>query len=201
MLTVGLTGGIASGKSTVAAMFEQLGAYLIDTDQLARQVVNPGQAALAEIVSVFGSHVLLASGELDRAKLGAMVFGDPSLLAKLNAILHPPIRALMFQEAEEARKRGAKIVLLEVPLLFETGFDKDVDFVIVVTATREEQQRRLMARNNFTAEEAQKRMAAQIPPAEKTARAHYIVNNSGSLKETRAQVEKVWLQLRQELLK
>ena len=201
MLIVGLTGGIATGKSTVAHMFSQFGAYRIDTDQLARQVVEPRKEAFEAIVRLFGKEVIDDVGQLDRKKLSAIVFADRAKLSVLNQITHPPIRALLRAELTAAGERGVDVALVEVPLLYESGFDYGMDCVIVVVVDEDTQLARLMARNGFTEKEAKQRIAAQMPLSEKAARADYIIDNGGTLHSTQAQVEQLWLILKTGVLK
>ncbi len=198
MLVVGLTGGIATGKSTVGKMFTRLGARRIDTDCLARQAVEPGQPGLAAVTARFGGEVLAADGRLDRKALGKIVFRDAGLRGELEAILHPIIRKIFREEVRAAEAAGDCIVIVEVPLLFETGFQKETDRVVVVTADQKTQLLRLMQRDGLDTEEALRRMAAQMPLSEKVARADYVIDNSGSLAETAKQVETVWQILQRE---
>lgn len=198
MLILGLTGGIATGKSTVGAMFQELGAVRIDADLLAREVVEPGKPAWQAVINHFGHGVLQEDGRLDRKALAHIVFGDKAQLSVLNSITHPFIIALAGERIALAHKQGASIVLLEAPLLFETGLDRLVDQVIVVATTEETQIRRLMARDGLSVGEARQRMAAQMPLAEKIRRADHCIDNNGSLEETRAQVERLWRKLTKE---
>lgn len=198
MLIIGLTGGIATGKSTVAGMFAELGAYRIDTDRLARIVVEPGQPAWEAIIRYFGNGVADPSGRLDRKKLGAIVFADAEKRDILNRITHPAVRALLREELVRARELGSCVALVEVPLLFEAGFERDVDKVIV-TATKEETQiSRLMTREPLSREEALQRIKAQMPLREKVARADYVIDNDGAEAATYLQVKEIWQKLRQE---
>ncbi len=193
MLEAGLTGGIASGKSTVAAMFVALGAILIDTDQLARRAVEPGSPGLAQIVEVFGAQVLDQAGQLDRRRLRQRVFSDPQARARLNGIVHPRIAALVDQELAQARAQAPRgVALVDVPLLFEAGWHKRFKLNILVYAPAEEQRRRLMSRDQVDEEDALLALAAQMPLEQKRALAQIIVDNSGSLAETHAQVQAAW---------
>ncbi|MCW3490421.1 dephospho-CoA kinase [Dethiobacter alkaliphilus] len=198
MLVVGLTGGIATGKSTVAGMFADLGAYRIDADQLAREVVQPGNPAWEAIVRYFGDDILEKSGQLDRKKLGDIIFADPQMRQVLNGMTHPPVRALLREELARAREQGSCVALVEVPLLYEAGFERDVDRVIVVTTSPSAQRSRLMQRSGLTREEARLRIEAQMPLSEKVARADFVIDNDKTLPETKAQVLKVWQMLLQE---
>ena len=198
MLVVGLTGGIATGKTTVAAMFAALGAYRIDTDQLARQVVQPGNPAWEAIVRYFGEDILDKSGRLDRKKLGDIVFQDPKKLGVLNTMTHPPVRALLREELSLARDQNASVALVEVPLLYEARFERDVERVIVVTTTAASQLTRLMNRSDVSEKDALLRIQSQMPLAEKVARADFVIDNEGTLEKTKDQVLKIWQILLQE---
>lgn len=198
MLIVGLTGSIATGKSTVADIFEELGAYRIDTDRLARHVVEPLQPAWEAITRFFGTGVLDASGSLDRKKLADIIFAEPEKREILNKLTHPAVRTLLREELARARESGAGIVLVEVPLLYEAGFDSEVDYVIVVKTTEKTQLSRLLSREDLSEEAARLRIEAQMPLQEKVARADYLIDNDGPPAKTREQVEKVWQLLRRE---
>jgi len=188
---LGLTGGIGSGKSMVASMFAQLGAEVIDADQLAREVVEPGQPALAEITTAFGSGVLMPDGRLDRGKLARIIFADPVARARLNAITHPRIQERM---ATEMALRGSRpgLLILDIPLLYENDRVGTVEAVIVVWVDSKTQLRRLNERDGLTDDEARQRIAAQMPLDEKRARADLVVDNSGSRENTRRQVEAIY---------
>ncbi|MEB3750198.1 dephospho-CoA kinase [Geobacillus sp. FSL W8-0032] len=188
VLTIGLTGGIASGKSTVSAMMRQLGLPVIDADEAARAVVRPEEDAYRQIVAAFGPGILQKNGDIDRAKLGAIVFSDEAERTKLNAIVHPAVRRRMLAEKEELVRAGAKTIVLDIPLLFESGLTDWVDKVLVVFVDEETQLRRLMARNGFTKEEALARIRAQWPLAEKVKRADAVLDNNGTIEETRRQL-------------
>ncbi|MBS3946855.1 MAG: dephospho-CoA kinase [Dethiobacter sp.] len=198
MLILGLTGGMATGKSTVARMFVELGAIHIDADSLSREVVAPGEPAWWAIVDRFGSVVLREDGQLDRKALAALVFSDPQKLAALNKITHPPIITLIRQRLAEARASGAGLVVLEAPLLYEAGLDSEVDRVVVVAAAEATQLERLVSRDRLLESEARQRMAAQMPLSEKIRLAHYCLDNNGSLEDTRRQVQQLSLILTQE---
>lgn len=188
-MRLGLTGGIACGKSTVLAMFAKRGIPTVDADVLARRVVEPGEPAWREIVERFGADLLLPDGRIDRKRLGALVFSDEAARRDLNRIVHPRVRAAMWREVEEIERRGAKLVVCDVPLLFESGLEDRFDAVMVVYVPPEEQLRRLMARNGLTREEALARIRAQMPIEEKRRRADYVIDNSGSLADTERQVD------------
>jgi dephospho-CoA kinase len=191
MRVLGLTGGIGSGKSMVAQMFAQLGAALIDADRVAREVVEPGQPALAEIAATFGPDVLLADGRLDRPKLAGIIFADSAERAKLDAITHPRIRVRM--EAEiKARRAGPGVLIVDIPLLYENNRINTVEKVIVVWVDPEAQLRRLRQRDGLSAEAARQRVAAQMPLDAKRARADHVIDNTGSRENTRRQVEAIY---------
>ncbi|NLZ92554.1 MAG: dephospho-CoA kinase [Firmicutes bacterium] len=198
MLVVGITGGIATGKSTVTALLAQKGAYHIDTDVLAHQVMEPGQPAYEKILQYFGENILQTGGQINRKKLAELVFNNEKERKLLEQVTHPEIHQLMLNHLQAAQLQGVTIAVVEVPLLFETDFHKDVDYVVVVTATVEQQLLRLMNRSNLTKDQAYKRLAAQMPLEEKVKRADFVVNNSGTIAETKQQVEILWQHLLQE---
>ncbi len=189
---MGLTGGIATGKSVVSAMFAHLGARVIDADVLAREVVAPGQPAHAAIVAEFGPEVLQPDGYLDRKRLGAIVFGDPERRRRLEAITHPAVRQRqqrILSVLEEEEFEG--VVIWDVPLLFETKSAGAMDRVVVVVADEPTQLARLMARDGSAEADARARMASQMPLGEKAKQAHYVIDNSGTRAETEKQVREV----------
>lgn len=190
---VGLTGGIGSGKSTVSELLAELGAVVIDADQLAREVVEPGSDGLAEVVAEFGPGVLTPEGDLDRAALGQIVFADADRRARLNAIVHPRVRALA--ERLEAAAPPDAVVVHDIPLLVETGQAGGFDRVIVVDAPIEAQLERLAASRSMGEAEARARIDAQASRAERRAVADDVIVNDGPLDELRAQVEAVWRRL------
>jgi dephospho-CoA kinase len=187
----GLTGGIASGKSTVTRMFRELGAHVLDADLIARQVVEPGTPGLADVAARFPG-VLDAEGRLDRAKLGARVFGDPAERAALNALLHPRIRDEFARQTLALEAQGVARVLYDAPLLIENNLHLGMDGVVLVWVPRALQKARLMARDGLPEEAAEARLAAQLPLDDKRAQATWVVDNSGELPATRAQVENIW---------
>ena len=196
MLNVGLTGGIASGKSTVAAMLVEEGAFHIDLDILAHDVEKPGTPAWQAIIEAFGPEIQNEDRTINRAGLGAIVFADPKKMAQLNAIVHPAVLTAWRCQLEEIKKEKADaIVLSDVPLLIEAGLKQMVDLVLLVYISPEEQVRRLMARNGYNREEALSRLSAQMPIKDKLPLADLIVNNEGSRNETRKQVAAVWREL------
>jgi dephospho-CoA kinase len=193
---IGLTGGIGSGKSAVAAIFRELGAPVIDADQVARDVVEPGQPALGELVAAFGEGILGAGGALDRKRLGAIVFADPAARKRLDAITHPRIAAETARRIAALAASGAELVLYEAALLVENGMHRGLGGLIVVSAPPEVQRARVMARDGLSADEANARLAAQLPLADKVAAATHVVDNGGSLEATRRQVESIWEKIR-----
>lgn len=179
-LVIGLTGGIATGKSTVASWLRQAGWAIIDADQVAREVVQPGTVGLAKLQQAFGTQIITAGGTLDRAKLSQIVFQDAAQRRRLNHILHPLIEAAVDHQLASLVTKQVPVVVLDVPLLYESGWDKKCDQVWVVTTDPATQLRRLMARNHLAAPDAQARMAAQMPLAQKCQRADAVINNQGS---------------------
>jgi dephospho-CoA kinase len=191
-LLVGLTGGIATGKSTVSSMFAHLGAKVVDADLLAREVVMPGQAALAEIAQEFGADVLGPDGSLDRKRLGAIVFADPARRKRLEEITHPAIHARqqrILSVYEEEAFEG--VVLWDAAVLIESGGHKRMDRLVVVSTDPATELVRLMARDGMSEAEARGRIATQMPIADKAALADYVIDNSGSRAETERQVRDV----------
>ncbi|MCR2804296.1 dephospho-CoA kinase [Paenibacillus soyae] len=192
-MIIGLTGGIASGKSTVGGMLAGLGAKLVDADAVAREVVLPGEPALEAIASLFGQAVLHPDGTLDRTALGSIVFQDREALAKLEAITHPAIRKRMWDRIhtyEEEEPNG--LIIGDVPLLYETGQDKLYEGVLVVYVPAAVQVERLMQRNKMNEDEARRRVSLQMDIEEKRRRAEWVIDNSGTLEETRRQVHDFW---------
>lgn len=192
-LLVGLTGGIATGKSTVSTMFAHLGAKVVDADLLAREVVMPGQRAYAEIVQEFGPEVLQADGQLDRKRLGAIVFADTEKRKRLEQITHPAIRVRqqrILSVYEEEAFDG--IVIWDAAVLIESGGATAMDRLVVVTADAETELARLMARDGFSEADARRRIASQMPLAEKVKLADYVIDNSGTRDATERRVREVY---------
>lgn len=194
MRVIGLTGGIATGKSTVASMLEKLGALIIDADQLSRDVVAPGSPALAEISSYFGTETLLPDGSLNRQAVRKLVFSDHTKRQQLEALLHPAIKQLALTRIEQARKADTKVVVYMAPLLIEAGATDRVDEIWVVTVQPEVQLSRLMSRDNCNRDQAMHIIAAQMPLTEKENHGVVVIDNSGSLEDTRRQVLDAWQQ-------
>lgn len=180
MLVVGLTGNIASGKSSVARAFASRGVPVIDADALAREAVAPGSPALSRIVTRWGAGVLDAAGALDRTALRHRVFGHPAELAALNAIVHPEVARRRDALLEEARSGGARIVVCDIPLLFEADLTEDVDVVVLVDAPAAVRLERLLRDRALGEPEARAMMAAQLPAEAKRAKADYVIDNGGS---------------------
>jgi dephospho-CoA kinase len=193
-MRVGLTGGVASGKSTVSELLAELGAVVIDADLLAREVVARGTEGLAEIVAAFGPGVLTPEGDLDRPAMGALVFADEAKRRTLEAIIHPRVRA-RGAEIEAAAPDGA-VVVHDIPLLAETGQADAFDAVIVVDVPTEVQVARMVEDRGWTAEAAQSRIGAQAGRAERRAVASYVIDNTGSLDDLRRRVAEVFAELR-----
>ena len=189
MLRLGLTGGIASGKSAVAAMLRELGFAVLDADALAHKLIEPGQAAYAEVIQEFGPSIADSSGRIERAKLGATVFADLAKLDRLNAIVHPRVAEVILSQFEVWRRSGVRdAVFVEAALLVESGIHKKLDGLVVVWCRPEQQLERLLARG-FSETEARRRIAAQLPVEEKLRHATEKIDCSGSFEETRRQVE------------
>ncbi len=195
-MIIGLTGVIASGKSSVAKYLQELGATVIDADHVARQVVYPGTPALKEIVASFGSGILHSDGTLNRPKLGAMIFEDAAVRKQLDAIIHPHIEAALDEQVTVFKEDNPSgILVLEIPLLIEVGWQQKVDQVWLVTVDEEVQLKRLMERDKLTLPQARQRIASQIPLQEKKKYSHIIIDNSYTPENTRLQVAKYWQQI------
>jgi dephospho-CoA kinase len=196
MLTAGLTGGIASGKSTVAAFFEEAGADLIDADRIAHEVVRRGLPAYRDIVAHFGRRVLLGDGEINRQLLATIIFNDPAERRSLEEIVHPMVRTETARRLEIIRRaRPDAVVVVDVPLLFETGTGQEYDAVLVVYIPETLQLARLVARDGLTETAALARIRSQMPIERKKSLATYVIDNSGSIEDTRAQVLAIFHQL------
>jgi dephospho-CoA kinase len=187
----GLTGGVASGKSTVAQRFRERGLEVIDADRIARDVVEPGTDGLAEVVAAFGGDVLRSDGTLDRPKLGALVFADPEARRRLNAILHPRIGAETRRRIAELDARGVALAVYEAALLVENGLADAFRPLVVVAVEPGEQRRRLVARDGLDAAEADRRIGAQLPLADKIAVADHVIRNDGTLEDLRRRADEV----------
>jgi dephospho-CoA kinase len=201
MITIGLTGGIAGGKSLVAELFRRLGAAVIDSDSIAREVVEPGTTAWQSVVAEFGQDILAPDSTIDRAKLGRIIFSDRERRNTLNAILHPLIiNTIRERIAALGRQYPEALVVADIPLLIECGLQHEFDAVIVVWSPVELQRKRLMERDGLSAAEAQQRIDAQMALNEKQAHATYVIKNDGSEKQTEEQVKKIFLTIRQQAI-
>lgn len=191
--SVGLTGGIASGKSAVAARLAEHGALIIDADRLAREALEPGSSGFDEVISTFGRELVTDVGELDRAALGRVVFNDEEARKKLNAIVHPRVRAAAARLRERAP--AGTVVVEDIPLLVETGQQDRFDLVLVVQAPESQRISRIVENRGATEEDARARIAAQATDAERAAAADVILNNSGTVEELRQQVDELYVKL------
>lgn len=192
MLTIALTGGIACGKSTVSSMLAQLGASIIDADQISRSLTAPHGAALPAIRQAFGDSVFHPDGTLNRPALSQLVFNDPQAIEQLNAITHPMIKQQMENQLETCRKNGAQVVVLDVPLLFEANMQNMGDLVACVIAPEEVQIARMASRNGYTREEALSRIRNQMPVHEKAARSDLIIDTNQPLTELQKTMERLY---------
>jgi dephospho-CoA kinase len=195
MKWIGLTGGIASGKSTVSRVLRKKGFSVVDADELARQVVEPGQSGLAQVVSAFGTDLLDPDGRLDRRKLGKLVFGRPEQLRKLEALLHPLIQSETMKLRQQAESRGEAFAFYDVPLLFEKNMQTDFDAIIVVSSSPELQIQRMKSRDGLTDQEVRERLGSQISLSEKEGKATWVIRNEGSLSELESQVSQLISQI------
>ena len=191
MLLVGLTGGIGSGKSTVARLLEKRGAVVFDADLLAREAVEPGTPGHAAVIERFGADVLAPGGELDREALASIVFADPSARRDLEEIVHPEVRRL-FAEGSEAYRDTDRVVVFSAPLLVETGMHTAFEILVVVSATVGTQIERLMRQRGMSEPSIRARIDAQAPLEDKAAAADFLIDNEGSLDELESQVERLW---------
>lgn len=195
MFVIGLTGGVASGKSTVARMLAELGAAVVDADAIARRVVEPGLPAWEELLAAFGPGIVHEDGRLNRRALARLAFGHAENLEKLNRATHPFIRAVMEREVAALAAAGTRIAVLDAPLLFEADLTAMVDEIWVVAADRATRVARLMAHTDLTEGEAEARVEAQMPIEEKARRAGVVIDNRGTLEDTRRQVVAAWERL------
>ena len=199
MLQVGLTGGIATGKSMVSKLFVECGARLIDADVLAREAVAPGQPALRKIAETFGREMLRPDGTLNRDRLGKVVFGDPRQLETLNAIVHPYVAVAQEQRSREiARKDPHAVIVYDAALLIEANAHTRMDRFIVVTADEQTQLKRLMARNHLSADEGKRRIEAQMPLAEKVKVADYVIDGTLPMEQLRKEVQRIYDELKRQ---
>lgn len=190
-MIIGLTGSIATGKSTVARRLKELGLPIVDADVVARQVVEPGSETLEAIFKEFGEAALLPDGSMNREEIGRQIFGNKEKRDKLNAIIHPAIRKEMLRQRDEHVANGEPIVIMDIPLLFEGQLQHFVDRILVVGTSEAIQTERLMQRNQLTKEEALQRIQSQIPVSEKMEQADDVIHNDGSMDELMKQVDAV----------
>lgn len=196
MLVVGLTGNVAAGKSAVAELWARAGVPVASADRLARAAVEPGSPGLARVAELFGPDVVLRDGTLDRAAVRRIVFRDEEARRRLEAVVHPEVRRRRDEWTARQRRGGAEMVVWEIPLLFETGMEDEVDVVVVVDAPPEVRRRRIVESRGLTDGEAVAMMEAQMAAAEKRCRAHFVVDNSGTREELAARADEVLRALR-----
>lgn len=187
-MIIGLTGGIASGKSTVSKMLNEVGIPVVDADITAREVVEKGEPALGEIIELFGTEILNTEGSLDRKKLGAIVFNDEKKRLTLNDIVHPAIRKRMLEKVEQLKQQGYETIVMDIPLLFESKLTYMVEKIIVVYVDLDLQKERLQKRDQFSEDEALARISAQMSLREKIELADEVIHNHGSIDETKQQL-------------
>lgn len=199
MYVIGLTGGIGSGKSTVARMLEQKGAALLSADAVGHEVYLPGEPAWQEVVDAFGRRVVGEDGAIERKKLGAIVFGDPEQLRRLNAISHPRMKEMMREKLQAEKGRGTEVAVLEAALLFDAGWNDLTNEVWVTVAPGEVAARRTAERSGLSADEALSRIRAQMSSEERIARSQVVIDTDCPLEETRRQVDEQWVRLRERL--
>ena len=201
MLIVGLTGGVASGKTAVSRVLREEGAYIIDADQIARELVQPHKPAWNELVRAFGKEILQEDGSIHRRKLADKVFTDPEQRKVLNQILHPRIKEEMDRRTKEiGQKDPEAIVVIDAPLLVELGVYRKVDQLIVITSTQMQQMERLKERDGRSPEEALRLFSSQMPVEEKVKLADFVIRNEGSLEETKKRAKEVFKQLKRVML-
>ncbi|MDY6932467.1 MAG: dephospho-CoA kinase [Halobacteriota archaeon] len=197
MINVGLTGGIATGKSLVSKFFKELGAYIIDYDQVSREIVEPDQNAWKRIVEYFGDDILKSDRSIDREKLGKIVFDDPEKRKELEAITHPEIFIEVRRRVSDIKKADSDaLIIQDIPLLFEAKLEKTVDKIIVVRTSAAIQKKRLMDRDGFSESDAEKRLKAQMPLDEKVKLADFVISNDDTVSETKKAVKDLFLALK-----
>ena len=194
MVVVGLTGGMGTGKSEVSRMLQDLDAVLINADQVGHETYAPGTEAWREVVDTFGEEVLYPGGEIDRRKLGSIVFNDPQALAKLNAIMHPRMASVIGERVRELKKRGVGVIVLEAALLIEANWTPLTDEVWVVTAPEDTAVQRIRARSGLPEDAVRARIRTQLSQEERVRRADAVIDNAGSLEELRQAVTDLWKQ-------
>ena len=192
MIVIGLTGGIGTGKSEVARILSELGAVIINADQVGHQAYTPQTETWREVVKAFGEDILQANGEIDRRKLGGIVFADPEQLTRLNQIMHPRLARLVAARIEELRRQPIPAIVVEAAILFEANWEPLVEEVWTIEAPESTVIQRLQARNGWDANEIRKRVNAQLPSSERSARADVVLENSGDLDRLERQVKSLW---------
>jgi len=201
MLIVGLTGGVASGKTAVSEVFGKEGAYIIDADQIARELVHPHKPAWKEVIKAFGREILKENESIHRKKLGDRVFQDPEQRKILNQILHPRIRDVIDRKTKEIEQKDPEaIVVIDAPLLVELGSHREMDRIVVVTSTRTQQMKRLKDRDGVNSKRALRVISSQMPVEEKVRLADFVIRNDGSLQEARKKAKEVYKELKKALL-
>ncbi|MEH7074785.1 dephospho-CoA kinase [Neobacillus drentensis] len=193
-LVIGLTGGIASGKSTVSNIFKEMNITVFDADIEARLAVMKGETAYHKIIADFGEGILMDTGEIDRQKLGSIIFNQADKRQRLNEIVHPEVRKRMNDQVEKAKQNGEEVIVLDIPLLFESKLTYMVDKTLLVFVDNETQLKRLMVRNNLSVEDAEARIHSQMPLADKIKLADAVINNNGAIEETKKQLLNVLVQ-------
>lgn len=196
MKIIGLTGGIASGKSTVSKYLAKKGIPIVDADKVARAVVVPGGQLMTELIENFGTVIIEADGTLKRKALGAIVFNDEQALVKLNKIMDPYIRKMIFEQLDVLKAQGIKLAIVDAPTLFEAGYQDSMDKIVVVYVNPTIQLERLMLRDNLSQLEAKQRIDAQISMDDKLRRANYVIDNQGDIQNTYTQVEQLLVTLK-----
>ncbi|MFQ5791333.1 MAG: dephospho-CoA kinase [Acidobacteriota bacterium] len=199
MLKVGLTGGIASGKSVVRKLLAERGAFTVDADAVVHELLGPGTELSHRVAEEFGREVMRRDGSVDRKKLGAVVFADRVARERLNRLVHPRVIAEEKRLLAQAEGRGEKVAVVDAALMIESGTYRDYDCLVVVSCSRSLQVQRLVARDGISSAEAERRIDAQLPVEEKKQYADYVVDTSGPLAETERQVEEIWKELRRQL--
>jgi dephospho-CoA kinase len=193
-LVIGLTGGIASGKSTVSTMLKEMDISVVDADIEARLAVMKGEPVYFKIIEMFGREILLEDGEIDRQKLGSVIFHQAKKRQMLNEIVHPEVRKRMWDQTEKAKKNGEEVVVLDIPLLFESKLTYMVDKTLLVYVDAETQLQRLIARNKLSVEDAEARIRSQLPLADKIKLADAVIDNNGSITDTKKQLNEILVQ-------
>lgn len=201
MIVIGLTGGIASGKSTVSRLLAEMGAIILDADKVGHEALSPGTEAYRDIVATFGEEVLLPEGQVNRKKLGEIVFNNPEALARLNRIMHPRMYRMMAERLEAYRRQGVPLVVLEAAVLLEAGWTPLVDQVWVTQVSEETAIRRLVDRNGFSEAQARARVRSQLTPEQRAQHADIIIDADCPLAQTERQVRELWQGIQQKLAK